>query len=477
MEIDSQTTELRTDLGDLWNYIRRIEDEFLTSKRNTRSDFDQINLKIHRIHKENSEERDTLRGIFREEIARVENETAAGVRLSKEIMQLFDENKKNTKTEIADIQRKTSQIDDFAKNLENEAFKRLKLQYNELNSLLQKGLNDLKVALNGKIDLNSDNLKANLGKVEIELYKNLQEISDNFDQKINAVLIEKIAALQTNLDDTNHKIDDFQHETHSEFRNFNANMQKNIDEIVQKLTKTEEKVVNSALKIEKLTCEIRSIQIVSKEHEELNSHILATKHHFESLLSTQKAEFLSANSLLKDLIESTSENIERYIRTESEMLRQRLMTDCERKVEVETRELKAKLEWLPLNLEDVAGMTPTEARLYTLEMRIRNEENRSISLYQTVKEQLEQIGKEKGKLNESTEVSPKAVKPGSSHVFHRHQTPVSPSSRRNLLLRSLASREYVEPAEIRRAAVTPTGTFTRIFPSETVRFERLLGER
>ena len=43
-------------------------------------------------------------------------------------------------------------------------------------------------------------------------------------------------------------------------------------------------------------------------------------------------------------------------------------------------ELKEKLAWLPMNLSQLQGMNPTEARLFILEARLRSEENCRIQL-------------------------------------------------------------------------------------------------
>ena len=45
-------------------------------------------------------------------------------------------------------------------------------------------------------------------------------------------------------------------------------------------------------------------------------------------------------------------------------------------------EIREKLSWLPINLRDIKGMNPTEARMFILEARLRSEENiRNASWY------------------------------------------------------------------------------------------------
>ncbi|OMJ82512.1 hypothetical protein SteCoe_16801 [Stentor coeruleus] len=50
-------------------------------------------------------------------------------------------------------------------------------------------------------------------------------------------------------------------------------------------------------------------------------------------------------------------------------------------LELMIKDLKDKLMWLPMNLNVIKGKTPTEARLYTIEARLRTEENNRADQY------------------------------------------------------------------------------------------------
>ncbi|OMJ86342.1 hypothetical protein SteCoe_12193 [Stentor coeruleus] len=50
-------------------------------------------------------------------------------------------------------------------------------------------------------------------------------------------------------------------------------------------------------------------------------------------------------------------------------------------LELMIKDLKDKLMWLPMNLNVIKGKTPTEARLYTIEARLRTEENSRVDQY------------------------------------------------------------------------------------------------
>lgn len=130
-----------------------------------------------------------------------------------------------------------------------------------------------------------------------------------------------------------------------------------------------------------------------------------------------------------------------------------------------------------MNFQDLVGFSPTEARLYTLEARQRTDENRTISLYQSLKEEIDHLRDRP----RQAEASP--CKPSSSHrLFHspeRTITPALTSSRNSVLLKRFASEFHSEPVarQANRPAVTPPAAISRIFAQETVHFERLLGER
>ena len=58
-----------------------------------------------------------------------------------------------------------------------------------------------------------------------------------------------------------------------------------------------------------------------------------------------------------------------------------------------TLELKDKLSWLPMSLNELNGMSPSDARLFTLESRLRAEENSRIQALATIEKSLENIKK------------------------------------------------------------------------------------
>ena len=62
-------------------------------------------------------------------------------------------------------------------------------------------------------------------------------------------------------------------------------------------------------------------------------------------------------------------------------------------LEEATCEIKDKLTWLPINLAELKGMGPSDARLFTIEARLRAEENSRIQAMSTIEKSIESMRK------------------------------------------------------------------------------------
>lgn len=69
------------------------------------------------------------------------------------------------------------------------------------------------------------------------------------------------------------------------------------------------------------------------------------------------------------------------------------LQDSHKDYEKITGELQQKLSWLPINLSELNGMGPNDARLFTIEARLRAEENSRISALKTIEKSLEVISR------------------------------------------------------------------------------------
>jgi hypothetical protein len=71
-------------------------------------------------------------------------------------------------------------------------------------------------------------------------------------------------------------------------------------------------------------------------------------------------------------------------------------------------ELKDKLAWLPISLSQLEGMAPNEARLFTIEARLRSEENSRIQAYNHI---MQMIDKQSARPTPELEVERRVVSP------------------------------------------------------------------
>ncbi|OMJ74564.1 hypothetical protein SteCoe_26463 [Stentor coeruleus] len=69
------------------------------------------------------------------------------------------------------------------------------------------------------------------------------------------------------------------------------------------------------------------------------------------------------------------------------------MTKAQNSLESANAELKDKLSWFPINVSEISGMSPYDARLFTIEARLRAEENSRIQALNNVEKSLETIRK------------------------------------------------------------------------------------
>jgi hypothetical protein len=68
-----------------------------------------------------------------------------------------------------------------------------------------------------------------------------------------------------------------------------------------------------------------------------------------------------------------------------------LVTVMKKENEESFKEIQSKLNWLPVNVTDMTGMNAQEARLFTLEARLRSEENSRIKSFNLLGKMIENL--------------------------------------------------------------------------------------
>ena len=187
----------------------------------------------------------------------------------------------------------------------------------------------------------------------------------------------------------------------------------------QDLTLQTEK--NTHQEIIKLQTEITEIQnkynnIATKiDHFEINSRI---KYSRSSIMSASRL-FDSTNNAILNIPESAAlpqeefdieeelnqykqqldEDLNRFKDDFSVTVNEKMQTIKEELLKAKnwfegvTMELKDKLSWLPLSLAELNGMSPCDARLFTIEARLRAEENSRMLAINNIEKSLESIRK------------------------------------------------------------------------------------
>lgn len=127
----------------------------------------------------------------------------------------------------------------------------------------------------------------------------------------------------------------------------------------------------------------------------IEAKVASSTVHLQSDLTSAQANLLNhlneAKTDLLDLIEDKDKVLLSDQMASLASLEQRIAKQMEDFVASQVSEVRAKLAWLPLNLTDLKGMSPTEARLYTIEARLRNEENRRIQSIEKVHDKIAAI--------------------------------------------------------------------------------------
>lgn len=114
-------------------------------------------------------------------------------------------------------------------------------------------------------------------------------------------------------------------------------------------------------------------------------------------------------------------------------------------MELMIKDLKDKLMWLPMNLNVIKGKTPTEARLYTIEARLRTEENSRVDQYNLL---LTTINKLKADFSSLASNNTQAFPQISSGRYTNRMLDRNPSTEMNEYIKSEQKHsEYSQRAE------------------------------
>lgn len=145
--------------------------------------------------------------------------------------------------------------------------------------------------------------------------------------------------------------------------------------------------------------------IIKDDHQNLNSHKpLSETQNKDNPVSQEAQESLFKNTLL---IENELKSYRFKMELEMKFLKNEILKTIKEEIrpleekishaqnmlETTSLELKDKLSWLPINISELNGMGPLDARLFTIEARLRAEENSRIKALSTIEKSLDSIRK------------------------------------------------------------------------------------
>ncbi|CAG9330172.1 unnamed protein product [Blepharisma stoltei] len=252
-------------------------------------------------------------------------------------------------------------------------------QVNRQINIVRSNFEDRLMAMEEKILSESNEFVMENKKI---LEEKIIEKSNEIEEKIfnlaekKKKLRKKMRIMREVFDEKDMKTNNYIDKIKDEIDNF----QGIIDEIhgeISKLKKFNRKITKSPTikpspsKAEELKLEISS----SPFPDEFQEQLFSLKQEILNVINSQEEKF---NTKLQD----TAKQIEKNFNKSKEIIHSNII------------ELSEKLSWLPINLRHLDGMSGTEARLFTLEARLRSEENSRMRSHNTLLKLIESLTSE-----------------------------------------------------------------------------------
>lgn len=314
-----------------------------------------------------------------------------------------------------------SEISNANENLRKKVKQEAKQEFQEvLSPQLSK--------LTAQIDTSSNELKSKL-EIQTQEIQNNQEASKEETQNLlnqlkntqkEIQLIEQKAAeetqklmqtienyKQTTFETFEAKFENFENEVQEKIQESSQSMQKFVTSQITQNDRTQEVVDSFTQQIDEQNQEIQNIYQQIKNLEEQVREIpqqvqppsksppkTPPKPPTPPLPPTPpsfpieeiNSSIEQAKSELKSLLNLTQENLQTQIENSRKGFDETIEY-CSSHI----KEFKDKLSWLPIKLTELSGMTPPEARLFTLEARLRSEENSRIQSFQEIMRMLQKV--------------------------------------------------------------------------------------
>lgn len=194
--------------------------------------------------------------------------------------------------------------------------------------------------------------------------------------------------LAKEIQESNKKIDFYQSKSIEIEKNFHLNHTKthrDISSLNEKILKINEKIDNYENQQKSFT----RTALSSKTHKAPKEIIRQAQPNSTILIESELAKV--KNELEASLVAAKQELLKQFEENIKEL--ERNWARSKATLEEATCEIKDKLAWLPINLTELKGMGPSDARLFTIEARLRAEENSRIQAMSTIEKSIEGMKK------------------------------------------------------------------------------------
>lgn len=483
----------------------------------TYAEMSQTHAKVKDLQSRTREDHSLLESMnarHREEVVKLEEANAACVKLTKEMVDLMESSERRKGLELSDLKARLKDAESFTKETQKSLWNGMKKfeadltakfahfrleAKGEIRSDLQRDLNPLRESL-VDFQLHTDCAVEGLNSSFLLWTKQCESLQESRKRTTE----EEFEAVQRAIEAVKGRIETQIATVRQEIR-------------TEMVTFTEE-MQNKARKESLLMAGKGNLSFgeVEKVKKDLETAVNALKQDFTAFqlaisktetqpLTPLWTEIHSIHHKLQAELETKSSFLAGYMQESCTALEERILEQVDQRIETQLRDIRAKLavstiQWLPLNLADVAGMAPTEARLYTLEARQRTEENKNIKRHQSLQEQLQGLKdlladlqrKREKQLKDLSLELPQAT--GLSKGLVGKHTPAEDLKPRSLspLTRQPFSSAYVKkagkrPTDRLEATITagqknvfsspvtpPAAPLSRLSDHETVKFEKLI---
>lgn len=173
-------------------------------------------------------------------------------------------------------------------------------------------------------------------------------------------------------------------------------LQSNFNQSLQNHTKETESLAKSIRQVSEQFLKMESKQQVFTHTSVVTNTVHSTKevpiYPEINISKILEPELNSLKAQIENSVKVLKSEINKKIFNEVGILEEK-MSASRLKLEQAYAEIKDKLNWLPINLSELKGMSPNDARLFTIEARLRAEENSRIQAFSSIEKSIETLRK------------------------------------------------------------------------------------